>query len=83
MKDNMLIDEARLFGRILCKKPCAGFSVQHEVKLNDEKKRVYLVAQCSVPVGELVNDSDVSKPIMVEVSERETVVSAVEDGDIM
>ena len=37
-------DEAGLFGRILYEKPCAGFSIQHDVKLNDEKKRVYLVA---------------------------------------
>ena len=72
----------RLFGRVLCKKPSAGFSLRYEVKLNDEKKLLYLGAQCLVPVGELVNDSDVSKPIMVEVIENITVVSAVDDDNI-
>ena len=71
-----------MLGRLLCKKPSAGFSLQYGAKFNEEKKRLCLGVQCLVPVGELVNDSDVSKPIMVEVIENITVVSAVDDDNI-
>ena len=83
INDDKQTPEAKSFGRILCKKPSAGFSLQYEVKMKDKEKRVYLGAECAVTVGQLVDDPDVSKPIMVEVSERVTVVSAVEDDDIM
>ena len=49
----------------------------------DCSEEFFMKNQCSVPAWELVNDPDISKPIMVEVSENVTVVSAVEDGDIM
>jgi hypothetical protein len=83
MNDEKQIGQAKMFGRVLCKKPSAGFSLQYEVELKNKKKRFYLEAENTVTVGELVSDSDVSKPIMVEVSERVTVVDAVEDDDIM